>query len=358
MPSSEAPLALPALDDSPEPARELWRAVHALVDAARSLDDLREHRLELLAARRWRRTGRDVPPELAFEERHALLRTLSVVPLLGRVREIVDGPILVLKGPEVAALYPGGTTRPFIDVDLLLPDAVSAQRALLEHGFEEIGDPARYRDIHHLRPLFAPAFALALELHTAPKWLEGVRPPTFESLLERAVPSATGVAGLLAPSRPDHAVLVAVHSWAHEPFRRLGELVDVAALSWRVPREELAGVAAELGVERLWRATTAGFESVLAGRRATIPLRTWSRNVAQVRRRTVFETHLARLLAPFSILPPLRAACVAARMLPQEFVPQTDEPWRRKLRRARRSIINARRARGVHDTQLEERDLL
>jgi hypothetical protein len=336
----------------------LWRAVDRLIDRAASLDDLREHRLELLAARRWRELGRPLPEGLALDEKRSVLRSLAVRPLVTRMREVIDGPIMVLKGPEVAALYPAPAARPFFDVDVLVRDAAAAQRALLAAGFQEVADPDLYRDIHHLRPLWSSSFPLSVELHTRPKWLEDARPPSLDELLSRAVPSATEVEGVVAPSHADHAVIVAVHSWAHEPFRSARELVDVAALCAGLTADEVEAVAAERGVPRLWATTTGIADAMLGERRATALLRTWTGNVVGVRRRTVLEAHLMHVLSPFGTMPRTRAFGIAVRRLPSELVPQGDERWSRKLRRSARALLNARTPRSVHDTELEERDLL
>jgi putative nucleotidyltransferase-like protein len=336
----------------------LWQAVDRLIDGAASLEDLREHRLELLAARRWRELGRSLPEQLALDEKRSVLRSLAVRPLVSRLREVVDGPMMVLKGPEIAAFYPAPTARPFNDVDLLVHDAAASQRALLAAGFQEIADPELYRDIHHLRPLWSPSFPLTVELHTRPKWLDSSRPPSLDELLERAIPSSTEVDGVVAPSRADHAVLVAVHSWAHEPFRSAGELVDVAALCAGLRGEEVEAVAAEHDVKRLWVTTARVVDAMLRERRATSLVRTWSGNIVGIRRRTVLENHLMQVLSPFGTMPRTRALGLALRKLPSELVPKGDERWRRKLRRSARSLLNARTPRSVHDTELEERDLL
>jgi hypothetical protein len=42
----------------PSSASDIWTAVERLVDRAASLDDLRAHRIHLLAGRRWRADGR------------------------------------------------------------------------------------------------------------------------------------------------------------------------------------------------------------------------------------------------------------------------------------------------------------
>src|SRR4029450_13299262 len=101
----------------------------------------------------------------------------------------VAGPIVLMKGPEVAALWPTPQSRPYSDVDLLVEDAAEAQRALLAAGLRPVGDPGLYVDIHHLRPLLAPGLAVAVEVHDRPKWIDGLGAPPTVGLLAAAVPS-------------------------------------------------------------------------------------------------------------------------------------------------------------------------
>ena len=61
------------------------------------------------------------------------------------------------------------------------------------------------------------------------------------SYLSLAVPSATGINGLLAPSPAAHALLLAAHAWAHHPLGRIGDLIDVAAV---LPADERPAAAA------------------------------------------------------------------------------------------------------------------
>ena len=181
---------------------------------------------------------------------------------------------------------PRSECRPYHDLDLLVRDSSVAQKRLLAAGFEEVGDPSIFVDIHHERPLWLPGFPpLVIELHSLPKWVEGLRPPGFQELLADAVPSATGVQGMLAPSPAPHAVLLAVHSWAHVPMGRLGDIVDIAAVSHDVPRQELERVARSWQVERLWRTTVAALDSVVFGRKRSSAQLLWAWNLDQVRER-------------------------------------------------------------------------
>ena len=178
---------------------------------------------------------------------------------------------------------------------------------MVEAGFEPTGDPELYIGIHHLRPLVLPGLPLVVEVHHDPKWLDGTAPPTAE-LLATAVPSATGIPGLLTLEPARHAVVLAVHAWAHVPLSRLGRLIDVAAVSQGVDRSETAG-------DRRAPGTSSGsgasrrqtIDSLLGQRPRPLAGRIWARHLWSVRERTVLERHLEQWLGPFSMLPP--AAC-------------------------------------------------
>lgn len=344
----------PAIAVDPEPGRErgdaLWAAVDRLVDRAPQPADLSNHRLELFGARRLRATGRPVPPELLVRERRAAAMLLSVPALLARVRAATDEPLLLFKGPEVAARYPDPALRVFRDVDLIAPDAAEAQRALLAAGFEEVGDPELYLDIHHLRPLQWPGLPLVVELHSRPKWIAPLQPPSPRSLFAGAVPASAGE-GFSAASPARHAVLLAVHSWAHEPLRILRDLVDIAALAAEASEEEADEVAREWGVERLWSTTVAARDCVFAGDRRPLALRVWAQNLERVRERTVLEHHLQRWLSDLWALPIGLALRRLPTTLASELGPDRGEPWRRKLSRSTLAVRNAARRRSEHDRQ-------
>jgi hypothetical protein len=334
------------------PTAELWRSVDRLIDRAPSVLDLRAHKLHLLAVARYRSTGRAVPADLEEAARSATLAAFAAPLLLERVRAVVDGPLVLLKGPEVAARYPGRALRPFGDLDLLARDPVGVQRALLAEGFTLVGDESLYREIHHLRPLHYASYPLVLEIHARPKWIDSAPGPPVEELFEAAVPAAVGVDGILAPAPAHHALLLAAHSWAHAPLGQLIHLVDVAALRTESSAAELEQLARRWRVERLWSATDAAADALLLGGPKPLPLRVWARNLQGVRHRTVLETHLERWLAGFSILPFRRACGAATRAVARDLRPAPGETWRIKLRRTRRALGNAFVRRAEHDTEL------
>jgi hypothetical protein len=331
----------------------LWEAVDRLVDRAPSLADLRSHRLELFAARRWRERGLPVPPDLAEQERRAAVSVLAAPLLLERVQAAYGGEIVPLKGPEVAARYPDPALRAFGDLDLLVRDAAKAQAALLAAGFEEIGDPSLYLDIHHLRPLCSPELPLVVEIHSRPKWIDDARVvPPLEELFAAAIPAGAGTSNLRVLPPAHHALLLAGHSWAHEPLRRLRDVIDVVVLAEEAGRDEVLALARDWGVERLWRVTIAVADAVLDGGKRPWVLRLWAQNLEKARERTVLENHLQRWFSDFSIMPPAAAAARTPATFATELWPEGDEGWRAKLSRSARAVRNASRRRSAHDEEL------
>ena len=332
----------------------LWEAVDALIDRAPRYSDLRSHRVHLLAARRWHDQGVDVPRALDAELRMGAVRSLVVGPMLARVAAACGAPFLIMKGPELAMRYPGPDLRPYQDLDLLFEDAPAAQAALIAAGFVPVGQPELYEDIHHLRPLAWPGLPLVLEIHSRPKWVEGLRPPPAAELFAAAVPSATGLPGMLAPAPHHHALLVAAHSWAHRPLACLLCAIDVAVLAEEADDETLAGQAASWGLRRTWAATLDGARWALEGREPRGMLRWWAGSLPAVRERTVLESHLQRAGAAFSALPPRSAASAAAGALAAAALPQHGEPVHRKLRRSRYAARHAFTRLSDHHVALEQ----
>src|SRR4051794_23519321 len=101
----------------------MWERVGELTDRAPRISDLRYHKLHLLAAARLRARGEAVPDELQDEAQLAVALELAAVLVLKRVRAATDAPLLVMKGPEAAQLWPHPRMRPWKDLDLLVPDA-------------------------------------------------------------------------------------------------------------------------------------------------------------------------------------------------------------------------------------------
>jgi Uncharacterised nucleotidyltransferase len=331
---------------------DLWPAVDALVDRAPGQADLRAHGLQLVAAARLRALGRPVPEEFIVEERRAAIAALAVPALLRRARAAYGGQLMVMKGPEIALRYPDPALRPYTDVDLLADDAVAAQRALLAAGFQAIGSPDEDDIGHHLRPLAWPGLPIAIELHRTPHWVEGLPLPPLRELFGAAEPTGLGVAGILAPAPHHHAVLLAAHAWAHEPLRRLIELVDVAAVTHGTDRTAPRTLARGWGCERVWHSTEVVVDALLYGAGRPLALRTWARHLHDVRERTVFESRVQRIAGPAWGLPLAGVPWAVLDACTGHFRRHNGERWRTKLVRTGEVVRNVGRPRSEHDKRL------
>jgi hypothetical protein len=309
------------------------------------------HRLEPLAAERLRRLGRPVPEELVEVERLGAAFALAAAAHLARARAAVDGPLLVVKGPELAALYPEPALRISRDLDFVVPDPQAAQAALLGAGFAQAGDPALYGGAAHLVPLAWPGLPVELEVHAGPHWLPWLEAPTSAELEEGAAPSASGVEGVLAPAPAKHAVVVAVHGWMHGPLQRLRDLLDVALLSDEADPAETAEVARAWGVAKLWATTRAIADALFHAEPPPRALRGWARSLAEARERTVLEQHTSRWRCWFDALPPGLAVRATLDELRQDVTPAPGESWGSKARRSRRAVRNALVRRSEHDRE-------
>jgi hypothetical protein len=337
---------------SPQGAELLWKRVEELTAMAPTLADVRAHQLGSFAIRRLRRLGLPVDGDLAGHELRALAAVHGAEPMLRAARDAYDGRLVLIKGYEVALRYPEPWLRPFSDIDLLVDDSKAAQRALCSAGFVEVGDPAIFDKIHHLRPLWLPGSTLVIELHHEPKWPDGMEAPALEELLDAAVPSSSGIDGLLALPDDLHAIILAAHSWAHAPLRRLLDLVDIAAVAGNSDRGELDRLATDLRLSRIWRTTISLADDVLGSGEATLAGWTWARHLASARERTVAESHLARWLSPLWAHPAPRALAEIGPRILDEVRPGQDEGWGDKASRVVRASRNALLRRSEHDLQL------
>lgn len=266
-----------ALDDR----ARLVAAVEAAIDRLGPPDALGGHGLDLTGAWRCFARGEPVPDELRRSARNAALVELATAEVLDRARRAVGQPIVVLKGPELAALHPAPLRRPFWDLDLLVADAEAAQDDLLGAGFTEAADGHDgYADHHHLPPVSAPGLPVPIEVHRGLGAQTWARVPPASVLVARAVPSATGIDDVLTLDPVDHAVFVANHAWRSAPLGRLGHLVDVQVLRLAArdryddADRRLRATARAWRLARVWSLTVAAIEGELLRARPLSP-RLW-----------------------------------------------------------------------------------
>jgi len=339
---------------------DLWTRVDHLIDTLPQTDivGLRAHGIQLLAGRHWRAQGRQIPPEFLADERVMVASTLTVPVLLERIRDILEGPIVLLKGPEVAARYPDPALRPFWDLDLLVQDAPAAQAALLAAGFEVVGS----HDFSHQEVAIRwPGLHPAIEIHNMPNWPYWLKPPSTEALFAVAVPSVMNIEGVLTLPPREHALLLAAHSWHHGPLRSLQDLIDVAIMADEADPADLDALARRWGMHRVWTLTTRTIDIILRSDRPSAENWSgpyWAQHLAVARDRTVFQHHALRVLGAMAAPNPramLRGFTAAA---DEVLTPLNGESWLTKLARMRRALSDASRPstlRGLRDTQRGKR---
>jgi hypothetical protein len=331
-------------------AEGLWKGVDRLL-AQLEPELASGHGLGPLAARRLRLLGEAVPDELAREERAARAAVLVIPALLERIREAYDGPLLLMKGPELTRRYPDGARR-LSDLDLLAGDAERAQQALLDAGFvlKPVPVGPNYDLHHHLQPLLWPGIALPIEIHRRVAWPRGLEAPRDEELFEAAVPSGIGVDGILTPDPHQHAVLLASHTWREVPLQKLRALVDVLAFTDDDDREELVEIAHGWKFKRGWSATLAAADWLLRDGEEPGFVRYWARNLRQLREPTVFEMHLLGWLSPFTLTEPRTAVRLSAMAALRDLRPRPrGEGWGPKVRRTANAVLHPLSARSEHD---------
>jgi len=335
------------------PSADLWAGVDRFIDRVSSPELASAHLIGPLVARRWRQQGRPLPAVLARDERRAMLSTVTAPALLRRLRDCVEGPMMIFKGPEIAARYPDGA-RIFGDLDVLVLDAPAAQRDLRAAGFSEIPDPEGiYVDLHHLTPLRDPSIPLlAVEVHSAPKWPYDLKPPSASELFEAAVPSICGVPGVLAPSPEHHALLLAAHGWEHEPLRFVRDVLDVAIAKEEVDAVELSRLARDWQIAEIWEINRAAADALFKDGRRPRAMRIWARHLIDTRERTVLENHLERWFSGLWGLPLQAALRQSGRRIARDLRPAFDETWPAKLRRTFQALLHAFSPRSKYDELL------
>lgn len=254
--------------------------------------------------------------------------------LLTQIRDVLDGPIVVMKGPEVATYYPDPSSRPFRDLDLLMHDAERAYRSLVRAGWEAVSEARP----HHLPELLLPGTGVSVELHTAPNWPWWTTADARE-LFQEAIPSALGVDGVQTLWPAHHALLLAAHSRQHEPIRRLIDLIDVALLMQQSDKDIVECLARRWGLGRVWNTTTRTMQALFLKTPLTSPIDCiLVRHCQEVRQRTPFESRLAYVAAGlWAPRPSTMVAATAARAI-MSVVPALPKSWGSAVQRTQLNV--------------------
>jgi hypothetical protein len=237
--------------------------------------------------------------ELAGQRRQQARTVLVSEDVLARLGSTA-GPAVLMKGLEVAQLYPAPTHRPFRDVDLLVRDAPLVWQRCVEAGYRPTPHHRVDLDHHHLPALASPCGQVGVDLHHRPN-LPGWVTIDAELFFESAQPSRTGIEGIRRPRDDLHALLMAMHGWKGG-FGRLRDLFDALLLA-SVSSVPVTETAAELGLRRFWAWTERIAEAELLGRASPLA-RAVTR--ALVPRRPGRSTHKwSRVLAPYLVANPI-----------------------------------------------------
>ena len=180
-----------------------------------------------------------------------------------------------------------------------------------------------------------------VEVHRRPSQPFWLAPVSAESLFRSAVPSATGVPGVLAPEPAAHAVLLVAHAWADGLLGSVGQLLDAAALLAPSDHRDADSFARAWGWEAMWNTTLAVMDAVIGGKRPSLGLKLWTRHLLDVRERVVLENHISRLAAPVWSLPASEVPRAIACALRYTAAPEQDEDWTTQLRRSCLAIAHA-----------------
>jgi hypothetical protein len=274
---------------------DLWTSLDRIIAAAPDAAALRTHGLGPIAAWRMRQRGESVPADIERLALGAAYASVTSAPLLERIVEILQEPVLVLKGPEVARLYPERNLRTYGDLDLLVSDLPAAERRLIDAGFAELMPGRKIEGHHHDSPLGLTGMALMIELHRDPGWLSWLTPPANVELLRAAVPSATRVAGALALPLEQQALFLASHAWRHGPYTSLIHLIDIELARQQTDSRTIAELAQRWGIERVWTHLCAMIDWFIYERGSPPgPVHVWwARHLEEKRERSLLEFYLA-----------------------------------------------------------------
>lgn len=215
--------------------------------------------------------GRDLTPSDREALHQAATAFVTQLALLERIHALDVGPVVVLKGPEMASRYPHPSWRRSGDLDLFAADAPEVQRRLLAGGFEPAEEELAFRNLHHLVPLQLPGFRVAVEVHHGLGWPAGAREPPPAAVVATAVPAWSDDRFLALPAELALAHQLQ-HAWHAVPFGTVRDAVDLVALRDRCDPGRLERDLRSSGLWRLWTATERVAEHALGVTGASRPL--------------------------------------------------------------------------------------
>jgi hypothetical protein len=160
-----------------------------------------------------------------------------------------------------------------------------------------------------------------------------------QELFASAVPSATGIDGIETVHPAQHALLLAAHSWQHEPLRKVIDLVDVAVMMEGIDPAEVECLAERWRLGRVWGVTARAIEAFQTGKPPRqFAERVVGRHVWNVRERTPFGQHVATWTHGFWAPTPSVAVRTTVETIIRDAMPVGGESWREKIDHSLRLI--------------------
>ncbi len=241
----------------PEPMPDLRQVVRGGNPSSweRLVAMTRSHRLHPVLAWYVRRHGLSVPPDVASVLAGAVYesaaRSAGALEQLRALGGEVAFPMVLVKGPAVAAAYPEPWMRPYNDLDFLVPEEAVAQA---EKTMRRLGYRARVTGIRssHLPPFYPPGPGLRMEIHTSLSRREGRDFLTFAQVEKFVVPFRDAP-GLSTLSPAPHFLYLCEHDVGrHVLTNGLLSLFDVHFFTagWRDEWDEVRELAGAWGLER------------------------------------------------------------------------------------------------------------
>ena len=174
------------------------------------------------------------------------------------LRGLIDGPMVLFKGLEIAQLYAEAWQRDFIDVDVLCVNVDEADELLRDAGYSPLEGHPTIPGFHQTAALARADSPVTVELHRRPHWPAWSSFP-LDEFFDTALSSRTGIDGLSRPRDDFHTLIVAWHFW-RDGAHRLRDLIDLHQLAKLSSDDDLSALASQLGVGTMWRRTRAALD--------------------------------------------------------------------------------------------------
>lgn len=262
--------------------------------------NLEFHRIQLLAATLHQYVPWPIPEKHLLLCKVQIMRVNAVVAQLAQLAEVIDQPLILLKGADLAFRYPFPNARPLGDIDILLEDPLDAFHRLKDSGYHGAAASSLPNDYHHL-PVLVPhtkGLRVPVELHRSLGMFPWINQPSVQQCFDSSVDSPLRIPNVRSLSPEFNTVYVAAHAWRHSPLSRMGYLVDVASALLSTEPESAGRMAAEWNMSHIWRQTYSAMQYLVRGQGSRpLSVATWARHLTTLEPRSHDVDQLTRLFS-------------------------------------------------------------